>query len=136
MTSRSWKLQVVAALVGFAIFSATLIAHANGRTLVYINGYELTPQELYAVQVQTGTRIPPGNYIYDGRSGCWAELTSGHSECPAYAGGGGGGSYISRYGSGEWNANGDWNHWSNAAGGAVGGTGDGCIYTTFGWSNC
>ena len=32
--------------------------------------------------------------------------------------------------------NGDWNHWSNAAGGAVGGSADGCIYTTFGWSNC
>jgi hypothetical protein len=47
-----------------------------------------------------------------------------------------GGAYISRYGSGEWNGKGDWNHWSNAAGGAVGGTGDGCIYTTFGWSNC
>jgi hypothetical protein len=124
---------MLAFLVGFAFLIATLAAHANGRTLVFVNGYELTPEELYSVQLQSGSRIPPGNYIYDGRTGCWAELNSGRSDCPAYAAGG---SYGSRYGSGEWNGNGDWNHWSNAAGGAVGGTGDDCIYTTFGWSNC
>ena len=133
MQSSSWKLHVSALLVGFAIFGATLHARANDATRVFINGYELTHEELYAVELQSGTRIPPGNYLYDGRTGCWAELDSGESDCPGYSDNG---SYSSRYGSGEWNGNGDWNHWSNAAGGAVGGTGDGCIYTTFGWSNC
>ena len=95
-------------------------------------------QRLYVTQQQLGVRVSPGNYLYDPQSGCWMELNTGQSGCPGSAGGGnpGGGSYISRYGSGESNANGDWNHWSNAAGGAVGGTGDGCIYTSFGWSNC
>jgi hypothetical protein len=133
MRPSSGKLPMLAFLVGFAFLIATLVAHANGRTLVFVNGYELTPEELYSVQLQSGSRIPPGNYIYDGRTGCWAELNSGRSDCPSYAAGG---SYGSRYGSGEWNGNGDWNHWSNAAGGAIGGTGDGCMYTTFGWSNC
>lgn len=133
MTPRSSRLPMLALVVGFVILVAAISAQANDRTFVFVNGYELSPQELYAVQMQSGTRIPPGNYIVDGQSGCWAELNSGQSGCPGQAGGG---SYTSRYGSGEWNGNGDWNHWSNAAGGAVGGTGDGCIYTTFGWSNC
>lgn len=124
---------MLALFVGIAILVATISAQANGRTLVFVNGYELSPQELYTVQMQSGTRIPPGNYIVDGQTGCWAELNSGRSGCPVNAGGG---SYTSRYGSGERNANGDWNHWSNAAGGAVGGSADGCIYTTFGWSSC
>jgi hypothetical protein len=133
MSSSIWKYQITALIVGFAIFSATLLAQANGGTLVFINGQELTPHELHTVQLQTGTRIPPGNYLYDVRTGCWAELNTGQTGCPGNTGGG---AYTSRYGSGEWNGNGDWNHWSNAAGGAVGGTGDGCNYTTFGWSNC
>ena len=45
-------------------------------------------------------------------------------------------SVFSRYGSGERTSDGSWNHWSNAAGAGVGGTADGCIYTTTGWSNC
>lgn len=133
MTPRPSMLPFLAMLVGIAILVATLSAQAEGRTLVFVNGYELSPYELHAVEIQSGTRIPPGNYIVDGRTGCWAELDSGAGGCPAQTQGG---SYGSRYGSGEWNGNGDWNHWSDAAGGAVGGTGDGCIYTTFGWSNC
>lgn len=133
MTPRSSRLPMLAFLVGLAILIAAISAQANGRTFVYVNGYELSAQELYAVQMQSGMRIPPGNYIVDGQSGCWAELNTGRSGCTGQSGGG---SYTSRYGSGESNANGDWNHWSNAAGGAVGGTGDGCVYTTFGWSNC
>jgi hypothetical protein len=125
-------------LSGIFLAVAAVAVEAQGRTLVFINGYELSAQELYVAQQQLGARIAPGNYLYDGQSGCWMELNSGRSGCPASAGAGNGtgGSYISPYGSGEWNANGDWNHWSNAAGGAVGGTGDGCIYTSFGWSNC
>lgn len=44
--------------------------------------------------------------------------------------------YAGRWGSGSQYSDGSWNHYSEAAGGAVGGTSDGCIYTTFGWSNC
>lgn len=44
--------------------------------------------------------------------------------------------YSGRWGSGSQYSDGSWNHYSDAAGGAVGGTSDGCIYTTFGWSNC
>lgn len=117
-----------------SLTGVSISGHAQGHTFVYINGYELSAEELYLAEQQLGAAIAPGNYLYDGGSGCWMELNSGQSGCPGSAGAGG--SYISRYGSGEWNANGDWNHWSNAAGGAVGGSGDGCVYTTFGWSNC
>lgn len=138
MKSKSLKSRISILLLGIAVFSGAFAAHANDKTFVYINGYELTSQELYVAQQQSGARIPPGHYLYDRQSGCWMELNTGNSGCPEYAGDGntGGGSYISRYGSGEWNGSGDWNHWSNAAGGAVGGTNDGCIYTSFGWSNC
>ena len=44
--------------------------------------------------------------------------------------------YSGRRGSGSQYSDGSWNHYSGAAGGAVGGTSDGCIYTSFGWSNC
>jgi len=46
--------------------------------------------------------------------------------------------YNSRYGSGSQYSDGSWIHSSNAAGGSVGGTSDGCIYTNVGggWSNC
>jgi len=46
--------------------------------------------------------------------------------------------YNTRWGGGSRTSNGSWNHYSNLAGGAVGGTSDGCVYTTVagGWSNC
>lgn len=131
--SKALKYRFSMFLLGVVLAGAAVTAQSQGRTFVYINGYELSAEELYVTEQQLGARVAPGNYLYDGQSGCWMELDSGRSGCPGSAGGG---SYISRYGSGEWTGNGDWNHWSNAAGGAVGGTGDGCIYTTFGWSNC
>jgi hypothetical protein len=41
-------------------------------------------------------------------------------------------------GSGSQYSDGSWIHSSNVAGGSVGGTGDGCVYTSVGggWSNC
>lgn len=138
MKSKSLKSRIPMILLSIAVVGGAFTAQANERTFVYVNGYELTAQELYVAQQSSGTRIPPGNYLYDGQTGCWLELNSGQGGCPGNASNGnsGGGSYISRYGSGEWNGNGDWNHWSDAAGGAVGGTSDGCIYTSFGYSNC
>jgi hypothetical protein len=127
---------VASLILAVSLVTAVPGAQANGGTYVFINGYELTPQELYATEQQIGARIAPGNYLYNANTGCWSNLSNGDSGCLGNGGNGSNGSYVSRYGSGEWNSNGDWNHWSNAAGGAVGGTGDGCIYTTFGWSNC
>ena len=51
MKWNSWKLHVSALLVGFAIFGGTLHTHANDGTRVTINGYELTQEELYAVEL-------------------------------------------------------------------------------------
>jgi len=46
--------------------------------------------------------------------------------------------YVTRGGSGSQYSDGSWIHSSNVAGGSVGGTSDGCIYTSVGggWSNC
>lgn len=113
-------------------------ALADGRSNVAINGYPLTQQELLVLEYQLGTRIAPGNYLVDPSNGCWANLSTGASGCPGgtYGAPDGSADVYSRYGSGGYDAQGNWNHYSNAAGGAVGGTADGCVYTTFGWSNC
>jgi hypothetical protein len=99
---------------------------------VAINGQQLTQQQIAALEMQLGSHITPGNYLYDYQSGCWANLTTGEQGCFT---GNAGGQYNSRYGSGEWNNSGDWSYYSDAAGGGVGGSGDGCVYA-FGWSNC
>ncbi|MGI9341481.1 MAG: hypothetical protein ACR2QV_01440 [Gammaproteobacteria bacterium] len=46
--------------------------------------------------------------------------------------------YNTRFGGGSRTSDGSWNHYSPLAGGAVGGTSDGCVYTSVagGWSNC
>lgn len=97
---------------------------------VTINGQVLNQAQKIALENRIGTRIVPGNYVSDGD--CWVNLSNGTSGCLSSSSV----NSFSRYGSGERSSNGDWNHWSNAAGGAVGGTSDGCIYTTFGYSNC
>lgn len=97
---------------------------------VIINGQLLTHAQQTALENRIGTRIVPGNYVSDGD--CWANLSNGTSGCLSS----GTVNNISRYGSGERSTDGSWNHWSNAAGGAVGGTSDGCVYTSFGWSSC
>ena len=106
-------------------------ALANGLAPVAINGTQLTTLQLGQLEAQLGTRIAPGNYLVNAM-GCWVNLTNGTSGCI----GQGSTDVFSRYGSGSRGADGSWNHYSRAAGGAVGGTSDGCVYTTFGWSNC
>lgn len=105
-------------------------ANANGYSKVAINGQRLTVSQVEALERQLGARIAPGSYLYNANNGCWANLTTGQSGCL-----GGAASTFSRYGSGERNANGDWSYWSNIGGGAVGGSGNGCVYA-FQWSNC
>lgn len=119
----------------FALLCSTLSfttpVLANGLAPVAINGTQLTVPQLRQLEAQLGSRIAPGNYLVDAM-GCWANLTNGTSGCI----GQGSVDTFSRYGSGSRGSDGSWNHYSRAAGGAVGGTGDGCVYTTFGWSNC
>lgn len=98
---------------------------------VSINGQILSQEELTTLQQQVGP-ITPGNYLYDAQSQCWANLSNGTQGCL----GNGSQSYFSRYGSGERSSDGSWSNYSNAAGMGVGGTPDGCLYTTTGWSNC
>ena len=94
-----------------------------------INGQQLTSDQLAYLEQSIGSRIAPGAYLLN-NNGCWVNLSTGASGCIGSV------DTHSRYGSGERTSDGSWNHWSNAAGGAVGGTSDGCVYTTFGWSNC
>ncbi len=121
------RLVLIAALLGGGT------ALADHESNVAINGQLLSQQQLFALERRLGTRIAPGSYMVDYGTGCWANLSTGQQGCGT--GGGSSGAYGSRYGSGEWNANGDWSHYSNSAGGGVGGSGDGCVYA-FGWSNC
>lgn len=117
-----------------SLFIALLIGlHLNANVYasdVIINGQLLNQAQKTALENRIGTRITPGNYVSNGD--CWVNLSNGTSGCLSS----GTVNNFSRYGSGERSANGDWNHWSNAAGGAVGGTSDGCVYTSFGWSSC
>lgn len=102
---------------------------ANGMSNVIINGQRLTVTQLYELQIMLGTQILPGNYLVNNQ-GCWLNMTTGQYGCLGNI------NTFSRYGSGERTSNGSWNHWSNSADMGVGGTSDGCIYTTTGWSNC
>lgn len=120
----------VSPLVFVLSLCAGSAAFAGGSD-VYINGLQLTVQQKTALQNAIGTYIAPGSYLVDANSGCWYNQSTGASGCPST-----GNPYVSRYGSGSYDNSGNWNHWSNAAGGGVGGTSDGCIYTTYGWSNC
>ncbi len=114
-----------------AVMGLSPALFADDLSQVAINGQVLTVQQLRALEDSIGSRIAPGAYVVDG-SGCWANLSNGTSGCL----GGGITQYHSRYGSGERTSDGSWNHYSNSAGTGVGGTSDGCIYTTTGWSNC
>lgn len=111
-------------MIGFGPFAV-----ANGFSNVAINGQQLTVPQLRALEASIGSRIAPGIYLVDAR-GCWANLSNGTSGCLGNV------QTFSRYGSGERSSDGSWNHYSNSARTGVGGTADGCIYTTTGWSNC
>lgn len=116
-------------LLGTALIAVPV--SADHGSSVAINGYTLTLSELRALELEIGTQVEPGNYLVNFNNGCWINLNNGASGCST-----GTTDVYSRYGSGSRDSEGNWNHWSDAAGGAVGGTSDGCVYTTFGWSNC
>ena len=121
--------KVMAIALTALLTALPVAANHNYASNVSINGYRLSVQELVGLQRQLGTVIPAGAYVVD-QNGCWANLTTGQNGCPGTV------NAYSRYGSGERTSDGSWNHYSNSAGMGVGGTSDGCIYTTTGWSNC
>ncbi len=115
-------------LVALPLLTAGHMAQADALSNVAINGQRLTIDQVRILEMQVGA-IAPGSYLVNA-AGCWLNLTTGASGCVGNA------AAFSRYGSGERTSDGSWNHWSNAAGAGVGGTADGCVYTTTGWSNC
>jgi len=119
----------VIALLGIVLNLSLFLVGSEVHARVSINGYVLSDEEIRLLESRLASRVPSGDYLVDG-NGCWVNLWNGLAGCP------GTDEYNSRYGSGSTSPDGTWNHWSNAAEGAVGGTADGCIYTTYGWSNC
>ena len=117
-------------LCGIVLSLSLLLLGSAAGARVSINGYVLSAEEIRLLEARLASRIPPGDYLVDG-NGCWVNLSNGLAGCPGTEA-----EYNSRHGSGSTSPDGTWNHWSSAAEGAVGGTADGCIYTTNGWSNC
>jgi len=132
----------IATVILFTTWSAGALSEPYSRAISF-NGEQLSSAQVAALETELGMAIPDGDYLVDPESGCWANLTTGISGCANESAGyaddydrSGSGEYVGRWGSGSYDGAGNWNHYSSAAGGAVGGTSDGCIYTTFGWSNC
>lgn len=126
------KLSTLLFIAGSLSITNTGIALAQGP--VSINGYALNAQQLQSLEIQLGTRIQPGNYLVNMNNGCWTNMSTGTSGCYS----GKPGQSFSRYGSGEWDGQGNWSHYSNTTGTdgfSVGGTSDGCLYAGD-WSNC
>lgn len=128
MLEKSSRLKSVA-LAGMIIGLLTVPAFAG--TGVYVNGVELSPQQIALVYQRTGQVPLPGHYLI--QNACVVHLESGQVACaqaqPGYGGTGGG------YGDNDPGE--PWFHrGSDYSGGySVGGDGSGCIYTP-NWSNC
>lgn len=145
-------------LAGLSITPTLASGAAAGG--VYVNGAQLSPQQVEMLWQSTGVLLPPGHYVV--QNGCVAHLESGQVQCARQAGqysggdaygygggyayggdvygygneaysygGGAGGGYGYNDGSGGWfHRGGDY-----SGGYSVGGDGSGCIYTAD-WSNC
>ncbi len=135
------------------------VSFAGEYSDVVVNGERLTVEQVTELQEQFGTLLAPGQYAMDDE-GCWIHLSTVATGClgRGYYGDGemgddrygpfaddgsgevvgddGSGVYITGDGSGEITNDGSWNVYSDQAEMGVGGTSDGCIYTTEGWSNC
>ena len=138
MLQRAFSRRAALAAVFSLLLPMSAASQAEALAPVAINGVQLTVAQVQQLEAQIGTRIAPGVYVVNAM-GCWANLTNGTSGCIGQGGAAGGQGttdVFSRYGSGSRYSDGSWNHYSDAADGAVGGTSDGCLYTTFGWSNC
>lgn len=125
------KKMIAAACAALFLGAATLPAQAQYYT---ING-QPAPQEVQVYMYNNG--LPPGHYwlMQDGNWGTWDAYGN-----PVHLGNvNASGQYQSHQGSGAY-GDGYWNHYTEnptgSGGFGVGGTPDGCIYTTSGWSNC
>lgn len=116
-------------LLSCSVVLCCVNASAAPLSNVVINGVQLSHPQLQALETNLGSRIVPGIYLVD-LQGCWLNMGTGERGCIGSI------NTYSRYGSGERTSDGSWNHYSNSAEMGVGGTSDGCIYTTTGWSNC
>jgi hypothetical protein len=133
------KILTIAAFVAVTLFATAV--YANPGTGVFVNGMELSTQQVAALYRMTGEVPAAGHYLV--WNGCIAHVESGQSTCsqPASQGGYEYGGRTSGGLSGGYGYNGgqggQWFHrGSDAAGGySVGGDGSGCIYTP-NWSNC
>lgn len=96
---RLMRTLIVSAALAAAMAPAT---HAYHDTLaVFVNGRQLTPQEIRYAEQATGTRLRSGFYWYDERSGYWGLVNGpvlgrvsrtwaqGSTVTEAYSGGGG-----------------------------------------------
>jgi hypothetical protein len=133
-------MNMIKIVILLSLFGVTGVSVANNYSNVEINGTRLTVQQVRILENQLGSRVYPGRYLYNANNQCWANLTTGQSNCN---GGGSSsntsrngqaGMRASRTGSGEWDGQGNWSSYSEY-GGSVGGTEDGCYYTA-NWSNC
>ncbi|MDJ0805949.1 MAG: hypothetical protein QNJ78_03865 [Gammaproteobacteria bacterium] len=120
------------AIVYTTLLTALLIGSSAHATGVTINGQSLSYSQKAALERQIGQTIAPGNYISDGD--CWVETRTGARGCLSRRNVDT--TVFSRYGSGSYDSRGNWSHWSDLPEGGFGGTSDGCIYTSYGWSNC
>lgn len=123
------------ALLALGLAAAALPASA--QAYYTINGQVPPPNiQMY----MAANQLPPGHYWLDG-NGYWGVMGNPAPLGNIYAGQQQGGQqYVTPGGSGQVGPDGAWGHYTeNPTGGGgfgVGGTGDGCIYTTSGWSNC
>ena len=111
------------AILTFAavLLFAPALAAGPANTGIYINGMELSPQQMEILRQTTGVSLPPGHYLV--QNGCIAHLESGEVNCAApsdrYPGGNaydyGYGGDVYDYGSDGFAAGGDvYDYGSNA----------------------
>ncbi len=111
--------------------SSAVVSAQEALSDVSINGVPLTQAQKGQLEQSIGVEVLPGRYLVNFLNGCWMNVDTGAQGCTQAQTG----IYNSRYGSGERYSDGSWSHYSNIAGGGVGGTADGCIYAGD-WSNC
>lgn len=67
-------------LIGIGLASLDAVGAPRDST-VEINGIKLSAAEWISVQTRLNTRIAPGRYLVDPRSGCWLNIRSGWTSC-------------------------------------------------------
>ncbi|WP_152486094.1 hypothetical protein [Methylohalobius crimeensis] len=71
------KLRFVTAVMAGLLF----LGGTAQATDVFVNGKELRPNELLVLERMLGASVVPGYYLYNPRTGCWANLVNGASGC-------------------------------------------------------